>query len=193
VHTHRQNGLSSMLAYYRCILWEFLHCKAMYHNIIYRHKYIKDFVEVGIKLCGLQTVISKSNIQGILLNTQDFSSTRLPAHIGCSLVPILDGLLAMLLLIWQTLATLSIICCLYEHNLVVANRTSRKLNWKQMNVSHLLKCSGNGFDTFCSLHVDIIAVTRNHELVNLIREGSLLNENNKKIYFYLLVSFINCH
>jgi hypothetical protein len=65
----------------------------------------------------------------------------------------------MLLLILQTLASLSIICCPYGHNLVATNRTSRKLNWKQMNVSHLhlFKCVGNGFDIFCSLHVDIIA------------------------------------
>jgi hypothetical protein len=42
--------LSAILTYYR---WEFRYCKAIYVNIIYRYKYIKDLMIVGIKSCSL--------------------------------------------------------------------------------------------------------------------------------------------
>jgi hypothetical protein len=36
-------------------LWDFLHCKAVYENIIYIYKYTTDFVNLGIKLVKRET------------------------------------------------------------------------------------------------------------------------------------------
>jgi hypothetical protein len=36
------------------LLWGFLPCKAVYDNIIYRCKYVTDFMNVGIKLLNIE-------------------------------------------------------------------------------------------------------------------------------------------
>jgi hypothetical protein len=37
------------------LLWDFLPCKAVYDNIIYRYKYVTVFLTIGIKLLIIET------------------------------------------------------------------------------------------------------------------------------------------
>jgi hypothetical protein len=40
--SNMQFGLLSVITYNRYVLWEFLHCKSVYHNITYTHKKYPD-------------------------------------------------------------------------------------------------------------------------------------------------------
>jgi hypothetical protein len=49
----------SALIYCRCALREFLRSKAAHDNIIYRYKFVEDFMKVYIKLSNLLTMVPK--------------------------------------------------------------------------------------------------------------------------------------
>jgi hypothetical protein len=56
VHVHKfaseQELLFDAIRRESALLWEFLRCKAMFDNITYKYKYIKD-VQVLIKPCNI--------------------------------------------------------------------------------------------------------------------------------------------
>jgi len=61
-------------------LWDFLPCKVVYDNIIYKYKYATDFVNVGMKLLNTEVKDTKNGHTEDLKHT-GHSSIRLPPQV----------------------------------------------------------------------------------------------------------------
>jgi hypothetical protein len=56
-----------MITYIRHYLWDFLPCKKVYDNIIYKYKYATDFAHAGIKLLNTEMKENKNGHTGDLI------------------------------------------------------------------------------------------------------------------------------